>query len=260
MNSDRGRGFLFFMPGWIGYRASVLPGIALILMFVFFSGGAQSAQVFRVKDGDTITVKISSRELTRLAVFGDGRIDKVWKTVGVLDVQSDIASGEIFVQPLPGAPALISFFIRDNSGATYTVVAQQYDVPSESIILKPAGVLKSIGRGSEYRATPYVDRIKRLIKGMALGGDVDGYSFEDTKEIVPLWKEANIELIRVYTGYDLSGETYIIKNVSGKEMVLGEREFFDFGNGVRAVALERSTLADDESTFVYVVRKSEGER
>lgn len=226
-----------------------------ILVFVFFPALVQAAQEFRVKDGDTITVKISSRELTRITVGGEGRIDKVWGSVGVLEIQPDKEGGEIFVRPSPTAPTALSFFVRDDLGATYTIVAQQHDIPSETIILKPAAPRKSVGRGSEYRSTPFVERVKKLMKGMALGEAIDGYSFEDTEKKVPLWAETNIVLHRVYTGYDLLGEIYSIENTSDKEMVFHEREFLDFGDHVQAAALERMKLAKGETTFLYVVRK-----
>lgn len=219
---------------------------------------AQAAQEFRVNDGDTITVKISSRELTRITVDGVGRLDKVWGAAGVLEITPDKEKGEIFVRPSRSAPTAFSFFVRDDLGATYTIVAKQHDIPSETVLLKPAAPRKSVGRGSEYRSTPYIERVKRLMKGMALGEDVAGYTFDDAEKTVPLWAETNIALRRVYTGYDLLGEIYTLENISDKEIVFHEREFLDFGDNVQAVALEQLTLAKGETTFIYVVRKSMG--
>ena len=217
---------------------------------------AQAAQEFRVNDGDTITVKISSRELTRITVDGVGRLDKVWGAAGVLEITPDKEKGEIFVRPSRSAPTAFSFFVRDDLGATYTIVAKQHDIPSETVLLKPAAPRKSVGRGSEYRSTPYIERVKRLMKGMALGEDVAGYTFDDAEKKVPLWAETNIALRRVYTGYDLLGEIYTLENISDKEIVFHEREFLDFGDNVQAVALEQLTLAKGETTFIYVVRQS----
>ncbi|HHF0534570.1 TPA: type-F conjugative transfer system secretin TraK [Vibrio alginolyticus] len=255
MNNDRALSSYGYMPTWFIWTVVTPLVLALFLVIALFPGIAQAAQEFRVKDGDTITVKISSRELTRITVEGEGRLDKVWGSAGVLEIQPDKERGEIFVRPSPTAPTALSFFVRDDLGATYTVVAQQHDIPSETIVLKPAAPRKSVGRGSEYRSTPFVERVKRLMKGMALGDTIDGYSFEDAEKKVPLWAETNIVLRRVYTGYDLLGEIYTIENTSDKEMVFHEREFLDFGDYVQAVALERLELAKGETTFLYVVRK-----
>lgn len=244
-----------YMPTWFVWTYITPIILAMLLILVLFPGDAKAAQEFRVKDGDTITVKISSRELTRITVDGEGRLDKVWGSAGILEIQPDKERGEIFVRPSPAAPTALSFFVRDDLGATYTLVAQQHDIPSETIILKPAAPRKTVGRGSEYRSTPFVERVKRLMKGMALGDTIDGYSFDDAEKKVPLWAETNIVLRRVYTGYDLLGEIYTIQNTSDKEMVFHEREFLDFGDYVQAVALERLELAKGETTFLYVVRK-----
>lgn len=230
-----------------------------VALFCLVSGVALASQEFRVKDGDTIAVKMSSRELTRITVHGEGRLEKVWGSVGVLEIQPDKERGEIFIRPLPGAPNSVSFFVRDDMGATYTIVAQQYDVPSETIILKPASPRKTVGRGAEYRSTPLVERVKRLIKGMALGNDVAGYVYEDVEQKVPLWAETKIVLRRLYTGQDLLGEVYTVENVSDSEMTFHEREFLDFGDRVQAVSLEHLKLAKGETTFLYVVRRSGGE-
>ena len=224
---------------------SLLPGIT------------NAAQVFRVKDGDTVAVKISSRELTRITVEGAGRLDKVWGSAGVLEIQPDKEKGEIFIRPAPTAPNALSFFVRDDQGATYTVVASQYDIPSETILLKPAAPRKRLGRSYQYRSTPFVEQVKHLMKGMALGESIDGYRFEDAEKKVPLWAETDIVLRRVYTGDDLLGEIYTVANVSQEAMSFHEREFLEFGDRVQAVALERLSLPEGQSTFLYVVRKPE---
>ena len=64
-------------------------------------------------------------------------------------------------------------------------------------------------------------------------------------------------LRRVYTGDDLLGEIYTVANVSQASMTFHEREFLDFGDRVQAVALERQSLPQGQSTFLYVVRKPE---
>lgn len=230
-----------------------------LVLFFIFSNFAFAAQEFRVKDGDTIRVKISSKELTRITIFGEGRLDKAWGVKGMLNVQTDKKKGEAYIRPTNVAPNILSFFVRDDLGATYTIIAQQYDIPSETIILKPSALRKSVGRGSEYRATPFVDRVKRLMKGMALGESVDGYSFDDFNKDVPLWSETNIVLRRTYSGHELLGEVYTIQNVSDKSVVFHEREFMDFGGNVQAVALEQLELTKGETTFLYVVRKPQGE-
>lgn len=258
MNNQYADAGSFPVQPWLVWMITTPLAIAMVVAMLLYSGSANAAQEFRVKDGDTITVKVSSRELTRISIQGEGRLDKVWGSAGVLEIQPDKDKGEIFIRPAPGAPTALSFFVRDDMGATYTIVAQQHDIPSETIILKPAAPRRSVGRGSEYRSTPFVDRVKRLMKGMALGEQVDGYSYEDSEKKVPLWAETQIILRRTYTGYDLLGEIYTIQNISDADMNFHEREFLDFGSRVQAVSLERLSLGKGETTFLYVVRKPLG--
>ena len=129
-----------------------------------------------------MAVKISSRELTRITVEGAGRLAKVWGSAGVLEIQPDKDKGEIFIRPSATAPNSLSFFVRDDQGATYTVVASQHDIPSETILLKPAAPRKRVGRGDRYRTTPFVERVKRLMKGMALGESMAGYTLRRRRE------------------------------------------------------------------------------
>jgi type-F conjugative transfer system secretin TraK len=239
-------------------RVFTNPAVFLVLWLLCLSpGSADAAQVFRVKDGDTVAVKISSRELTRITVEGAGRLDKVWGSAGVLQIQPDKDKGEIFIRPSATAPTSLSFFVRDDQGATYTVVASQYDIPAETILLKPVAPRKRVGRGDRYRTTPFVERVKRLMKGMALGESMEGYTFDDAEKKVPLWAETDIVLRRVYTGDDLLGELYTVANVSHEPLTFHEREFLDFGDRVQAVALERQSLPQGQSTVLYVVRKPE---
>jgi len=218
----------------------------------------QAAQEFRVKDGDTIKVKISSRELSRIAVTGEGRLDKVWGASGVLEIQPDKERGEIFIRTTGGAPAAFSFFVRDDSGATYTIVAQQYDIPAQTILLKSVALRKSMKRESTYLVTPLVELVKQLMKGMALGGSISGYVLEDLRETIPLWKEANIVLRRVYRGNDLIGEVYTIENRTDQVLKFHESEFMNFGGRTQAVALEYLSLQTDKTGFLYIVRNPSG--
>ena len=233
--------------------------LSLIILSLYSLQGL-ATQEFRIKDGDTIVVKISSRELTRIAIHGQGRLEKVWGAAGGLEIQPDKEKGEIFVQPKPGSPASVSFFIRDNLGATYTLVAQQHDIPSETIMLKPVAVRKTKLKGGEYQTTPFVESIKILMKGMALGDGLDdSYILNELFDVeVPLWQETKITLHHTYTSDELLGEIYTIENISDIDMILHEREFLNFRANVQAVALEKQALKKGESTLLYVVSRPVG--
>lgn len=235
--------------------------LGLIFVALISHAKLEAAQTFKVKDGDTVSIDISARELTRIAVSGKGRLSNVWGPDGILEIQADKSAGEVFVRPLAGAPAVMSFFARDDMGATYTIIAKQKDIPSETVILQPSmsGVKKGEGLGSnKFSSTPVVEQIKKLIRSMATGKGLDGLSYEEFDEEIELWSETNIKFVQRFESHGLWGEVYLIKNVSDKELVFNEQEFLDFGKNVKAVALEHLTVQAGETTTLYVVRLGEG--
>lgn len=216
---------------------------------------AFAKQEITLKDGDSVKVILSANDATRL-VMDRGRIEKIVAPKGMLDIQADKERGEIFLKPLASAPESVSFFVRDDSGATFTLIATRRPVPGDTILLKNASPRKSPGRGGQYLSTPFVERVKQLIKAMALGENLESYGVEDQNRPVALWKETDITLVKSFTAHDLYGEVYVITNVSSDPMRFHEREFMEFGERVQAVALERLELKPDASTFLYVVRRA----
>lgn len=221
-----------------------------------------AAQTFKVKDGDTVSIEISSRELTRISVSGKGRLTNVWGPDGLIELQPDKEAGEVFIRPLAGAPAVMSFFARDDMGSTYTIIAKQRDIPSETVILQPSITGPSKSReslgGNKFSSVPFVDQIKKLMKSMATGKGLDGLPYEELDQDIELWAETKIVLKQRFESHGLWGEVYFVKNVSDKEMVFNEAEFLDFGKNVKAVALEHLTLAPEQATSLYIIRLAEG--
>lgn len=230
----------------------------LSVFLIALALSANAAQTFRVKDGDTITVKISSRDITRIAIEGEGKLDDIKVAAGLLDIVPDLEKGEVTVRPLGGAPAVFSFLLTDDLGATYTLVAEQHDVPTETVLLRIDNSKRSRDQEGERRTDPYVESVKQLMKGMALNKTPDGFTLDDIQVKVPLWKETNIVMTQTYTGYELLGEVYQIQNVSKEEIIFSEKEFFEFGENVRAVAMEQLQLDAGATTYLYVVRSKGG--
>lgn len=237
-------------------KMQILANMAVFCCLWFSASIGWSMQSYKVSDGDTIKVNISSNEMTRITVDGKGRLDSVWGASEVIDFKADKNAGELFFRPKANAPMAFSFFVRDDSGSTYTLVAQQKDIPSQTIVLKPKQVTSGQSYNPRFKSSAHVDRVKHLMKGMALGEGVQGYTFEDSKQTMPLWAETKIQLRRSYYGYGLLGEIFTVENVSGKAMTFHEKEFMNFGDKVVAVALERLSINAGETTFLYIVRNT----
>jgi len=225
------------------------------LIFVaccFLTLSVFASQEFSVSDGDTIEVKISEKDATRFLVE-KGRISRLWgvNTDSGFIIKEDKDQGEIFIAAKNGSPKTTSFFIRDEFGNTYTVIASKFDIPSQTVVLSPTkrATLK-------FQEMPFVKRIKSLVKVMGSDNTTDqDIAIKKINKEVSLWKETEITLIGVYTQNDLEGDKYILKNTTKNQMVLSENEFLNFGNNVIAVAITKPTLVQDEASFVFVIRK-----
>ncbi len=80
----------------------------------------------------------------------------------------------------------------------------------------------------------------------------DGDSKLDT---IPLWKGTRFELVKVFELRGIRGETYVLTNLSDKQIIMDEREFYR--NGVQSVAIENATLEAGKSTRIFVVSEVE---
>lgn len=234
--------------------------LVCLLSLLLVPVGAGAVQRFTVRDGQTVTAVMSARDLTRVSVAGDERLARVWAPAGRLQVQPDAAHGDIFIRPAPGAPASLSFFVRDTAGGTYTIIAQQRDVPSETILLTPQPrAPRPAATSPRRRAGTAVDDIKRLMLAMALNQETAGFTTAHHENPVPLWKETRIHLTHTYTGFHFTGRVYQIRNVSTHPLTLHEQEFIHLVPNVRAVALRGFTLPRGDATFLYVVSDTEAQ-
>ena len=223
----------------------------MTITLLALSTGASALQEIEVADGRTVTAKVSARELTRIGMADGRRIVRVWGLEERMTVEPDREGGQVFIRPaqIP-VPRPFSFFVRDDAGATYTVVAVPVDMPADAIILKAQ-------KASEQQpgtAHPFVIVLKSLIRAMALEREPDGYTLAVVNRAVPLWNEARLVLERRYQG-DRIGEVYRLTNTSGVEMRIDERELGVLAEDIEAVALERHVLEAGESTALYLVRE-----
>lgn len=217
---------------------------------------AYGEQKFNVSSGDVVKIKLSSRELTRIAVE-NGRIDKLWGSSGILESQVDKKEGEIFLRPSSMASHAFSFFVRDNFGSTYTIIAEQVDIPSQTVILVPNNRVSRVDK-EKYKNRGLVVKIKDLIKVMANPDtNLDKIQSQDRHELISLWKESRVTLVKTYQMDTLKGETFSFKNISNQDMQVVENEFLNFRPNTLAVSLEKLSLKPDEETKLYIIRREE---
>ena len=220
---------------------------------------AFATQTFQVRDGQTVTAIISQRELTRISIAGLASLQKVWVAGGIgLKIQTDEDQGDIFIQPPAHAFGNLSFFVRDTDGGTYTILAEIQDVPSETIILKPHAVLSNPLTSPQRRPKTYsyVRDIKRLVFAMAKHKAAKGFTRNEDKTAVPLWHEATLTRVAVYTGFHFHGHVYTLENVSAHPLIIHEQEFLDLLPDTRAVALTHSRISQGHRASIYIVQNA----
>lgn len=232
-------------------------GIRLLLITALLglSLEAQALQLVEVTDGQTVTIKVSTRDLTRIAMADGGRIVRVWGMEDHLQVEPDKESGQLFLRPVPGmAGQAFSFFLRDDQGATHTLLAVPVDMPSDTVLLRTTSRAGASPTASEARASPYIESIQRLVRAMARGAVPEGYVPATEQRDIPLWSEAKVVEIGRYTG-DFTGEVYRLTNTSTRDMRLDEREFAALATDIKAVAIQDHVLTPAQSTQLYLVRE-----
>lgn len=231
----------------------------LICGILFFSltSVCLAVQTFDVKDGDSIKVILSKKELSHLKIAGEGRIDKIWGKKKYLDLEIDTIHGEAYLKAFPSAPSVFSFFVKDDFGNVYSLTAVQNNVPSQTIILDPmnSGAKKPIVHRKE-KSQPMKVRVNKLFKGMFKNEPLIGYVKEEKDEPVQLWEETSIRFIKSYQSHEYHGEVYEIKNITKKPIEFHESEFFDFGKGVIAAGVEHLVLKPGKHTRAFVVRRA----
>jgi conjugal transfer pilus assembly protein TraK len=232
--------------------------LMLLMLMTTWLNECQATQVIEVQDGALNSVRISGIEPNRLVVK-NGRVHKVWGVDGDLVVKADEDSGQIYFYPSEGGhKQSFSIFVKDETGAVYTLVVTPADVPSETIILQRREVMsqsyKKQALGWES-GQPYEKTLTELIKKMAMNKLPDGYMVSEVKKEIHLWNEADLSLEYRYSGGSLSGEVYLIKNVDSKKMRMNEREFYR--DGVLAVSIAKHELDPGESTHIYLVTGAE---
>lgn len=218
---------------------------------------AAALQIIDVVDGQSVAIKVSAREMTRIAMADGGRIAHFWGLNDRAIVEPDKDEGQIFLRLSPGASKkAFSFFIKDNRGETYTILAAPVDIPADTVMLRPKNRSTKTVQARPQNSAPYIKHLKAVMREMVRGAVPEGYEPEFLSTAVPLWKEAKLILITRYRGNYL-GEVYQLSNVTKQVVRIEEREFGSLASNIRAVSIEQHELQPGETTLVYLIRGSQ---
>lgn len=235
---------------------------SLALSLVLATTDASAAQDVRVRDGGSAQVVLSSRELTHISMADGSRLEKLDAPDGALEIKPGVDAdgklqGDAFVSPTDPTPGkALSFFVRDNNGAVYGLVATVSDLPSQSILIHPEGLplRPRSSSASQERADPYLRRIKLLMRAMEYGDRSNGYNVDSVEQVVSIWAQTETVLSQRWSGGDLRGEVWNVRNRSAADLRLDESQFTSLYPDVRAVAIDVQLLHPGSATRVQLLR------
>lgn len=207
-------------------------------------------QVVDAGDGATLYLKLSKRDITRIAL-DHGRIAALRYRAGDLVVEQDDEAGQLFVSVPEGSDKPVNAFLTTVGGHTFTLLLQPVDVPADSIVIRqPARA----GRNTPAeRSEPHVRAQRTLL--LALAGDEipRGADLREVATPTLLWQETAMTLQRMLVTETLVGERYLVTNQGSVPLTLEEREFYR--PGVNAIGIDRHALGPADSTALYVIRE-----
>lgn len=265
---------------WAQLKANEVYRFALCaaLAFAGHITAARAAIFVPVQDGDTGVAQVSIKDPTRVTVEG-ARIIRVIGDLfdasknpsGRITVLPDEASGEVYVQPVKGEivpfrPVKVD--IKTDKG-TYGLLLQPLDAPSDTIIVQPRGKATpkpragqesaaasynppTRGNVPEFASPNHLRNIKGWMVAMASNTAPERVEVRAVGQEVALWAETRFVLDDQWLGSGYVGERYTLTNVSGKQLVLDEREFYR--RGVIAVAVQKMQVESGADTRVWVLR------
>lgn len=227
-------------------------GLAVFATTLVGMSSAWALQTVDVADGRSHLVKISAKEMSRIAV-AQGKVRRIDFIDGELEVKKDDDDGDYYVLPLVQKP--INVFVKTASGQTHALILQPTDMPLETIILRePAKKQNDPKRTSTEieRAGALEVAVKRLVGSMARGEKPFEFEVTSVNKEIGLWNEARFVLQERYVGQSLVGERFRLTNVSKSVMRIAEQELYR--QGVVAVSIENQILNPGESTEVFITR------
>jgi conjugal transfer pilus assembly protein TraK len=221
--------------------------LLLTAIMLAATGPALALQVVDPVEGKNSFIKISAKELTRIAVE-NGRLRSIVATEGDLMIEKDEERGQAFVRPLV-LDKPINVRIITGSGSTYSVIMQPVDMPQEDVIVRERAA-RTGDQGD--RTTSYERNLKALVAAMAADEPPSNVDMKRVGQEFALWEGTRFILESVFLDRGMTGEKYSLHNIGKDRIRIAEQELYR--KGVLAVAIESMTLDPGQSTWVFVVR------
>ena len=221
-----------------------------VLVSLLLVGPSFGAQVKSLTENETVKGNISNTDLNRISVEGD-RIAQVFGSSGHFTMETDETHGQIFIRPV-GEGRQLSLTIITESGLTQDILLIPSNIPSQSIVLKPAK--RNAEQAKHWETSqPYVQTITSLMQAMVQGKEVPGFNLRVNEQSLNMWNDLHVKQLQIFEGSQLKGVTYELKNNGDKALGLQEKQFL-FDRDIVAISLERFNLAPGGRAYLWVIK------
>jgi conjugal transfer pilus assembly protein TraK len=221
---------------------------------------ANDPRVLTVTPNQTVNGVVSLREISRIAIKG-GHIRFADYRSDAADIFQDKVKGEVQVLPFPQDPRPINLIVTSAQGATYTLVLEVRDLPSQTILLNDPSAKPSRNGATGARSLQspeYTKNLRAMTLAMFKGLSSVDIDMREVDRPVQLWQGTDFRLSKRYESTNMIGLHFVLTNTGIKPMRLAEQEFFK--PGVLSVSLPKQDLNAHESADVYVVMERSDEQ
>ncbi len=222
-------------------KSFILAGLlasTLCLATPFMAVPCMALQTYPLVDQQSNTVIISKDQQNRIAVQGE-RIQQIFGTDGVFDVQSDDEGGQIFLKILDVSTAKpITITIITESGLTQDLKLIPKAIDAQSILLK----VKQANKPNAIQA------IKAMLLKQLPVEQPPRREYGHTK-----YGNIKVKPLSFYKEGDLEGGVYELTN-TGKQTITLQEQDLALKDDV-AISIPKKTLRPNEQGKLYVVSR-----
>lgn len=224
------------------------------------ASAAHADQFIESADNGEVRCAISSRELTRISLVGDGfaSVSKITTNDPASDftVTNEPVRGDIYVSIAPtfAAPG-INFFATSKKGSVYKFSCVLGEPAATQIFVSNAAVAATPpARGDDDEDAVERDRTRkavRLIKAMATSSLLDGYRLRQAASATVRTADLKLQTVAEYRGGGFVGRVVRIDALGTKTVALEPAAFV--GPRTVALSLGASTVVRGSATTLLVV-------
>jgi len=203
------------------------------------------------KNGQQIQMELSSADINRLSVKGD-KIEKVICPQNFCDFTQ--AGGAGLLQLANRVP--FTFYVTTKGGQNFSVLTMPKSIPGVTVQFESTG--GSIKAKHFEKGMPYVQVMLEVIKDMmnydATGKAPEGFGvseIQDTKLAETKVDKFILYPVRTFSGSNIMGITYGIKNNTDKPQKVSPTAFYK--KGMRASAIDQEIIPAGGIAYMYQI-------